>query len=392
MDERGRPIAAAMASHVERDDVVGLAWGVSADGELSQGAAGRHRVEGDEPVGLDTIFRISSMTKPITAVAALALVDDGVLALDDPVDALLPELADRRVLAPGATSLDDTVPAARPITLRDLLTFRLGWGMDFTASGPDPVLEAMAALELGAGPPAPQGPPPPDEWIRRLATLPLQHQPGERWLYHVGADVLGVLVARAAGSSLDHVLAARVLEPLGMVDTGFAVPAADLDRFGPCYGADPDTGERAVYDDAAGQWAAPPAFPSGGAGLVSTVGDLLAFGRMLLAGGVHEGERLLSAEAVAAMTTNHLTAEQLASSAPDPGAQGWGFGVGVQVRATPVSLLGSYGWAGGLGSSWSNDPTTGTVGVLLTNQMWTSPSAPDLYRDFWTAVLGDVAG
>jgi CubicO group peptidase (beta-lactamase class C family) len=204
----------------------------------------------------------------------------------------------------------------------------------------------------------------------------------------VGADVLGVLVARAAATPLERFLAARVFDPLGMVDTGFAVPATDLDRFGPCYGVDPGTGERTVYDDTHGQWATPPAFPGGGAGLVSTVGDYLAFGRMLLGGGVHEGERLVSADAIAAMTTNHLTDEQLATSAPDPsGAQGWGFGVGVQVRATPVSPLGSYGWSGGLGTTWANDPTSGTVGVLLTNQMWTSPEPPDVCVGFWSAVV-----
>jgi CubicO group peptidase (beta-lactamase class C family) len=387
MSGDGKRIADAVIPHTESRAVPGLAWAVAMGDELHQGAAGRVRVDGDEPVQLDTIFRISSMTKPIVAAAALQLVDDGTLALDDPVEKLLPELADRRVLAPGATSLDDTVPAARPITVHDVLTFRLGWGMDFTDWGPNPVLDAAAALGLGAGPPSPQAKPAPEEWLRRLATLPLQRQPGERWLYHVGADVLGVLMARASGQPLDQILRERIFEPLGMVDTGFAVPAGALDRFGPCYGASPE-GERVVYDDTDGQWATPPAFPGGGDGLVSTVGDYLAFGRMLLAGGVHDGERLLSVESVAAMTTNHLTPEQLATCAPDPsGAQGWGFGVGVQVRATPTSPLGSYGWSGGLGSSWANDPATGVVGVLMTNQAWTSPVPPPVVTDFWTAIV-----
>ncbi|MGV3758649.1 MAG: serine hydrolase domain-containing protein, partial [Actinomycetota bacterium] len=303
-------------------------------------------------------------------------------------DDVLPELADRRVLAPGATTLHDTVPAARPITLRDVLTFRLGWGMDFSDWSPNPVLEAIMALDLDHAPPAPQATPAPDEWLRRLGTLPLQHQPGERWLYQVGSEVLGALVARAAGQPLERFLRARVLEPLGMVDTGFAVPPEALDRFGPCYGVD-EAGERTAYADTRGQWSRPPAFPSGGAGLVSTAADYLSFARMLLAGGVHEGERLLSADLVAAMTANHLTAEQLATAAPDPsGAQGWGFGVGVQVRTTPTSPAGSYGWAGGLGSTWANDPATGTIGILLTNQMWTSPEPPPVYVGFWTAIWG----
>lgn len=387
MGDRGERIEEALGPFTERGEVTGLAWAVSDAGEVHQGVAGLLRVAGHEPVRHDTIFRISSMTKPITAVAALMLVDDGTLSLDASVDAWLPEVADRRVLAPGATSLADTVPAERPITLRDVLTFRLGWGMDFTDWSPNPVMEAMAELGLGAGPPAPQGPPPPDEWIRRLGSLPLQHQPGKRRLYHVGADVLGVLLGRAAGMPLDQLMAERIFEPLGMADTAFSVPAADLDRFGSCYSTAAESGERSTYDEADGQWSTPPAFPGGGAGLVSTVGDYLAFARMLLAGGVHHGRQLLSPGSVSAMTTNQLTPEQLATSAPDPsGAQGWGFGVGVQVRATPVSPRGSYGWSGGLGTSWANDPATGTIGVLMTNEMWSSPAPPAVCTAFWTAV------
>lgn len=387
MGDLGARVAEAVTGHVDAGAVPGAAWAVLVGDELHQGAAGRLRLEDGAPAEPNSVFRISSMTKPITAVAALLLVDEGVLALDDPIEDVLPELADRQVLAPGASSLDDTVPAARPITLRDVLTFRLGWGMDFSDWSPNPVLDAIMALDLDHGPPAPQATPPPDEWLHRLGTLPLQHQPGQRWLYQMGSEVLGALVARAAGQPLDRFLQTRLFEPLGMADTGFAVPATSLDRFGPCYGVD-QAGERTIYDDTHGQWATPPAFPSGGAGLVSTVGDYLAFARMLVAGGVHEGERLVSADAITAMTTNHLTAEQLATAAPDPsGAQGWGFGVGVQVRATPVSPLGSYGWSGGLGSTWANDPATGTIGILLTNQMWTSPSPPPVCLDFWSAVF-----
>ena len=179
------------------------------------------------------------MTKPVTAVAALLLVEECRLRLDDPVDDLLPELADRRVLADPAGPLTETVPAVRPITLRDVLTFRLGLGMDFAASHPQPILAAMAELGVGAGPPAPGHLPPPDEWIARLGTLPLAHQPGERWLYHTGAEVLGVLVSRAAGQPLEAFMQERIFDPLGMRDTGFSVPPAALDRFGACYGPDP---------------------------------------------------------------------------------------------------------------------------------------------------------
>ncbi len=383
----------AMKRHADEGEVAGLVWLVAHGGAVHAGAAGTHGPSstGVGPVRRDSIFRISSTTKPIAAAAALALVDEGVFGLDDPVEPWLPELADRRVLAPGATTLDDTVPARRSITVRDLLTFRMGLGMDFTAPWPQPLFDRMAELGLGPGAPEPGSQPEPDEWMRRLGTLPLQHQPGERWLYHTSADVLGVLVARASGQPFEVVLGERILEPLGMADTGFSVPAAQLGRFGPCYGHDPGQGERVLYDPADGQWSRPPAFPSGGDGLVSTVDDLLAFATMLRDGGVHRGRRILAASTVAAMTTNHLTAGQLAAAAPDPsGATGWGFGVGVQVRATPTRSVGAYGWDGGLGSSWATDPVRDLVGILLTNQAWASPVPPPVVGDFWAHACAAV--
>src|SRR6266508_3978020 len=264
--------------------------------------------------------------------------------------------------------------------------------MDFAATGPQPVLTAMAELGLGAGPPAPAVPPEPDEWMRRLGTLPLAHQPGERWLYHTGAEVLGVLIARASGQPLETFLGERIFEPLGMSDTGFAAPAGNLDRFGPCYSTNPGTGRREVYDPADGQWSKPPAFPSGGAGLVSTVDDYLAFAEMLRAGGTARGERLLSRPSIEAMTTDQLTPEQKAVSGPDPsGASGWGFGVGVQIRRTgPARSVGTYGWGGGLGTSWANDPAEDLIGILMTNQAWTSPTPPPVCDDFWTCAYAAI--
>src|SRR3954463_10617641 len=231
-------LAQAMHDHVEQDRVGGVAWLLSAGDQVDVGVAGQLTRGESVPVGRDSIFRISSMTKPIVAVAALILVEEYKLRLDDPVDAVVPELSDRRVLVDARGLIDgETVPAQRPITLRDVLTFRLGMGMDFAAPWPQPFVDALAELELGAGPPEPQVPPPPDEWMRRLSTLPLLYQPGERWLYNSGADVLGVLIARAAGQALDQFLRERVFGPLGMVDTGFSV--ADVDRFGTCYGTNP---------------------------------------------------------------------------------------------------------------------------------------------------------
>jgi CubicO group peptidase (beta-lactamase class C family) len=177
-----------------------------------------------------------------------------------------------------------------------------------------------------------------------------------------------------------------------MVDTAFAT--TDLDRFGTCYSRDPATGDPVVFDAPDGQWAAPPAFPSGAAGLVSTVDDLYAFGRMLLDGGrLPDGTRLLSRASVEAMTTDQLTmAPGVAGPAPD-GSQGWGFGVGVQVRRTGLApTVGAYGWAGGLGSSWANDPRERVVGVVLTTDMFTQAyPPPGVIQDFWTAVYAAAA-
>jgi CubicO group peptidase (beta-lactamase class C family) len=379
-------LRATMASHVEADRVGGVAWLAARHDEVEAGSAGVLTRGEAAPVQRDALFRISSMTKPVTAVAALLLVEECRLRLDDPVDELLPELAGRRVLVDGRGPLDGpTTEAARPITVHDVMTFRLGLGMDFEAPWPQPLLEAMGELGLGGGPPGPQGPPPPDEWMARLSTLPLLHQPGERWLYDVGADVLGVLVARAAGVPFERYLQERVFDPLGMVDTGFA--ARDGDRLGTCYGRDPEAGEPVVFDPPDGQWARPPAFPSGGGGLVSTVDDLLAFGRMLLSGGrLPDGSRLLSRASVAAMTTDQIGIDRGSSGPSADGSQGWGFGVGVTLRRTgPGPSVGSYGWAGGLGSSWTNDPVEGVVGVVLTTDVFAGPSPPPaVITDFWT--------
>jgi CubicO group peptidase (beta-lactamase class C family) len=377
-----------MADHVDRDTVGGVAWLASRDDDIEVGVAGTLTRGESEPVRRDSIFRISSMTKPIVAAGALVLVEECRLRLEDPVDDLLPELANRRVLVDPRGPIDgDTVPADRPITLEDVLTFRLGLGMDFEAPWPQPLLEAMNALGMGAGPPEPQTPPEPDEWMRRLATLPLLYQPGDRWLYNTGSDVLGVLIARASGQPLDVFLQERVFEPLGMVDTGFTT--RHVDRLGTCYTRSPETGERVVYDAPEGQWTKPPAFPSGGAGLVSTIDDMHAFARLLLSGGrLPDGSRLLSRASIEAMTTDHIGVDRGQAGASPDGSQGWGYGVGVQVhRAGLTRPAGSYGWGGGMGSSWANDPDRRLTGVLLTTDAFTGPFPPPaVIQDFWTCV------
>jgi CubicO group peptidase (beta-lactamase class C family) len=381
-------LSAVMTRHVEHGGVPGLSWIVARGGDVHADAVGTRVNGADAPVARDSIFRIASMSKAVTAAAAMVLVEECVVRLDDPVDVWLPELAGRQVLARPGAALTDTVPAIRPISVRDLLTFRLGWGMDFSMA-PQPTMAAMAELGVGMGPPAPQQVPAMDEWLRLMGTLPLEHQPGERWLYHVGADVLGALLTRATGQPLEAVLRERVLDPLGMRDTSFTVAADALDRFGDCTGVEYGTDAEWQYDAVDGQWASPPAFPSAGGGLVSTVDDYLAFARMLLDFGRAGAGRLLSAASVATMTTNHLTPEQAASSGLDPtGSVGWGFGVSVQLRRTgPAEPVGSYGWTGGLGTSWRNDPASGLVGILLTNRAFASPVLPLVHQDFWTCAF-----
>src|SRR5207245_542654 len=175
------------------------------------------------------------------------LVEECKLRLDEPVDRLLPELADRTVLRRPDGPLDDTVPAIRPISVRDLLTFRMGFGLMMAPPDAYPILQAASELQIGMGPPSPSSMPPPEEWIRRLGTLPLMHQPGEQWMYNTGSDVLGVLIARASGQPLETFLRERLFEPLGMKDAGFSVPAARLDRLATSYQVDPKTRALELY-------------------------------------------------------------------------------------------------------------------------------------------------
>jgi CubicO group peptidase (beta-lactamase class C family) len=385
---RARRIGDTVAAHVEADDVGGVAWLAACGDDVHAGTAGRLTRGEPALVERDTLFRIASITKPIAAVAALVLIEEHRLRLDDPVDALLPELADRRVLVDPQGPIDGpTEPASRPITVHDVLTFRTGLGMDFAAPFPQPLLQAMDDLGIATAPPNPQLAPEPDEWMRRLGTLPLLHQPGARWTYHHSADILGVLVARAAGQPLEVVLRERVLEPIGMVDTAFA--AADVARLGSSYQRDPATGAPVVFDPPAGQWGTMPAFPSGGGGLVSTVDDLHAFGRVLLTGGrLPNGDQLMSRAAIEAMTTDQLGVDKGATGPAPDGSQGWGFGLAVQLRRTGLGpTVGTFGWTGGLGSSWADDPNHDVVGVILTTDAFTSAfPLPAVIQDFWTDV------
>jgi len=381
-------LADVMARHAAQDDVGGVAWLAARDDDVEIGTAGVLTRGDAAPIERDTVFRIASMSKPIAAVAALLLIEECRLRLDDPVDDLLPELANRQVLLDPLGPVDGpTEPAHRPITVHDVLTFRLGYGMGFDWPWPQPFLDVTQERGIATAPPQPQLAPDPDTWIRELGALPLLHQPGARWLYHYGSEVLGVLIARASGQPFSEFLAERVFEPLGMHDTAFF--ASDPTRLTSCYTRNPETGAIECFDPPAGDWATMPAFPSGGGGLVSTVDDFFAFGRMLLADGqLPDGSRLLSRASVEAMTTDQIGAGPGVPGPSMDGSLGWGFGVGVQVRRVGlVPTVGGYGWTGGLGSAWGNDPTERLVTIVLTTDAFTSAfPLPAVIQDFFTTV------
>jgi CubicO group peptidase (beta-lactamase class C family) len=383
-----------MAVHVERDVVPGIVTLVSRGDEVHVDAIGTKAFGDSDPMRRDTIFRVASVTKPIVAAAAMILVEECALRLDEPVDPWLPELADRRVLRAIDGPLDDTVPANRPITLRDLLTFRLGIGSVMVFPPRYPIQRAMAEAGVGPGPTLPTHAP--DELMRRFGGLPLVHQPGERWLYDSGSDILGVLISRVAGTNLGEFLRERIFAPLGMSDTSFSVPSSKLDRLASSYWTNPSTGEFEVFDGVGddSRWASPPVFASGAGGLVSTVDDLLAFGQMMLKGGKHGSERILSRRSVELMTTDHITPEQKAISGFFPGfwdAHGWGFGVSIVTRRDDLAATpGRYGWDGGYGTSWYVDPEEELVGILMTQRLWDASGAPVVLLDFWTSAYGAI--
>jgi len=377
-----------MAGYVERGEVPGVVTLVSRRGEVHRDAIGRTALDGGVPMRPDTLFRIASMTKPIAAVAAMILVEEAKLRLDDPVDRWLPELADRRVLRTPASPLHDTVPASRPITLRDLLTMRAGYGLVMEGPGDHPIQQAMdeAGISPGATPPALE----PDELIQRFADLPLIHHPGERWLYHTSFEILAVLIARAAGMPFEEFLQQRIFAPLGMSDTAFSVPAGQQSRLATCYESDAAIGGLVLYeDDRGGHFAHHAVTPSGGSGLVATVDDYLAFGRMILSRRRHGTERILARPTVQAMTTDQLTPAHKAASPFFPGfwdSRGWGFGVSMITRRDDVaSVPGRFGWDGGFGTSWSSDPEEDLVGVLMIQRLY-DPIVAAIDADFRTLV------
>ena len=380
-----------LQGHVTRGDVPGLVSLVSRCGETHVTALGLQALENPTAMARDTIFRIASMTKPVAAAAAMILIEECVFGLDDPVDRFLPELANPRVLKSLESEVTDTVPSHRPISVRDLLTFRLGTGALMVFPPKYPIQKAIAAAGFAPGP-DPTGFTA-DEYMKRVGSLPLIHQPGTRWMYHTGSDLLGVLIARASGKSLDAFMRERIFEPLGMKDTGFMVPPDKIGRLASAYRRDHQKNRFVFFDDARdSRWSRPQPFQSGGGGLVSTADDYLAFFRMMLNKGLHGRERILSRAAVELMTTDQLTMEQKTGAELFFGAsRSWGMGMAVTTRRDELwGSPGRYGWDGGYGTTAYADPAEDMVGVLLTQRMMESPVAPKVFTDFWTTAYAAI--
>jgi CubicO group peptidase (beta-lactamase class C family) len=372
-------VVAGLVEALAEEGVPGAVVGVRHRGAASLAATGTTAPGGGTALRPDAVVRLSSNTKPLVAALALRLVADGALALDEPVDRLLPELAGHRVLRRLDADPDgvETDPADRPLTALDLLTMRMGFG--YVLDGACPTLDRAVALGLGFGPPDPQSPPPPDEWTARLAQLPFLDQPGRAWRYELSFAVLGVLLARVAGRPLGDVLAERLLAPLGMDDTGFV---ADPTRLVPAFLRGDDGGLVPFDGVADSRWLSPPAFPDARGGLVGTAEDLLRFAGMLL----DRGAGILAPSAVAAMTTDHLTPEQRAAPSAAPFLDGGGWGLGVGVVASPVGAR--YGWAGGLGTLWYSWPDHDLAAVLVTQVF---PPAAGAFGAFTRAVEDALA-
>jgi CubicO group peptidase (beta-lactamase class C family) len=375
----------SMQGYVERGERPGVVTLLSRHGETHVDAVGTHAFGSERPMQRDTLFRIASITKPVVAAAALTLVDEGRLRLDEPIDRLLPELANRRVLRRVGGPLDDTVPAKRPIWVRDLLTMTMGMGAVMTP-GPTPIMDAL--LEQGVMTPFRMpAQASADEWIARLATLPLMDQPGEVWRYDTSITLLGALVERATRQSLHDALGERLFEPLGMKDTGFVVPADKLHRFPVAYQTNPTSGALDVWDPAGPEsfFAKLPGFAGAHGGLVSTADDYLAFVQLLLDGGRSRGRQLISEPLVQEMMSDQVPADVKARSAFVPGfweQRGWGYGLSVIKRELPAEPRGC-GWDGGYGTCAYWDRKSGVVVILLSQRLVDGPFYQPIHHDFF---------
>ncbi len=390
---RLRRIDAALQRYVDEQQVPGAVSLVARRGEIAHvSVQGAKDFATQEPMRRDTLFRIYSMSKPITSVAVLMLYEEGKLRLTDPVSKWIPELAKPRVLRERNGPLDATEPSPSEISVRDLLTHCSGLVYSFTTSGP------LASAYEEAGITGSESTLSADEWAARLGKLPLAHAPGTRWNYSVSTDVLGLLVERVSGMPFADFLRARIFEPLGMKDTAFFVPAEKLGRLATNYMPN-EKGELAVFDaPATSTYRRAPAFPSGGGGLISTVDDYARFALMLAGGGKLGDARLLSRKTVELMATNHLT-EQERDGFGLRGYrvfQGNGFGLGVMVQEDAAEYrglgsLGKNGWGGAAGTWYWVDPQEELVAVLMIQRMSFGGAPIAVSRDFETAVYQAIA-
>ncbi|MCW2756352.1 MAG: serine hydrolase [Nocardioidaceae bacterium] len=357
-------------------------------GEPEVAVAGHHDLDRARSMARDSIFRIASLTKPMTAALVMTLVEEGRLRLDDPVARWLPEIAAPLVVRTPTSPVDDLVPVVRPITVEHLLTMTAGWGWasDFEA----PAVGVLADRIERQG--EPHEPRTPDEWLRDLAAVPLLHQPGDAWLYNTCSDLQGVLVARVLDRPLPDAFEERLLGPLAMADTGFAVPDTKAGRLAGMYRAGAD-GTLAALAEPVGSYRELPGFASGAGGLVSTVDDVHTFFRMIRGAGEVGGVRVLRPETVRAMTTNQISVAQGEAAQLFLDGQGWGYGGGVDVAAGEAWVVpGRYGWVGGTGTAGYVVPDSGVVSVLLTQRAMGGPDDAVLLGDFCTYAAERATG
>jgi CubicO group peptidase (beta-lactamase class C family) len=384
-----------LSGFITRREMPGLVAIVSRNDDVHVETLGTLSLSNSAPMRIDSIFRIASISKVITAVAAMILVEQCKLRLDDSIEPWMPELANRRVLHSLSSDPEDTMPAARAITVRDLLTYRMGFGSVMAMPGTYPIQKLIRDYQIGGdGPPVPSQAPPTDEWLKRLGSLPWMAQPGEQWMYHTSGDVLGVLIGRVSGQSLGAFMRQNIFEPLAMKDTAFYVPQEKADRLTECYGFNRQTNMLDSYDGIENSaWLAEPPFEAGGGGLVSTADDYFTFSRMMLNKGRHDREQILSPATVELMTSDQLTPAQRAGAEFFFGtSSSWGLGMAVDIgRKEIYHQPGRFGWAGGLGTIAYTDPANRMIGILFTQRMMDSPEPPRVMSDFWTLAYAAMA-
>jgi CubicO group peptidase (beta-lactamase class C family) len=391
---RLQSLRSVLSEHVDQGQMPGLVALVSRHDDVHVFELGSLSFGSPRPMRRDSLFRIASLTKLVTAVAAMMLVEECRVRLDDPVEQWLPELANRRVLKSLDSDLDDTVPAHRAITARDLFTSCMGFGSVMAAPGTHAIQQAIRELQIGGdGPPLPSRLPGMDEWLKRLGSLPLLAQPGERWMYHTSSDVLGALIARVSGQTLGQFMRERIFDPLGMKDTGFALLPGRDDRLPVAYLPRADGIGFDIYDEAADSTWRHPAMELGSGGLLSTLDDYHRFLSMMLGNGRLGSVEVLSRSSIELMTQDHLRPSQRQGAEPffgDHSSWGLGFSVGVR-RSQLYQRPGRFGWDGGLGLSAYVDPAESLVGILFTQRLVTSPEPPKVYTDFWTGAYAALA-